>query len=92
MFSYRGTNSRTNTQVNIDPGAKTPMEEIEDQREALSSVSVCHYYLLSSEVVPRPRGVFKNPSRHLIKYHGFIFDFIQSPLPSSAAKELRDGV
>ena len=83
MFSYRGTNSRTNAQVSVDPGAKTPMEEVEDQREYSAlflSVSII-YYLLSWF----PGPVFKNPSR-LVKDHGFIFNFFQASSPTLSSQ------
>lgn len=71
------------------------MEEMEDQSEALGPVAVCHYYLSSSERVPMPTGVFKNPSRHLVEYQGFIFDFISFPsgpqLPRSTEEKKSDG-
>ena len=77
VFSYQGTNSRTNAQVNVDPGAETPVEEVEDQRERSAlflSVTIIYYLL---RWFPGP--VFKTPSR-LVKDHRYIFSFFKPPL------------
>ena len=64
-------------EVNVDPGAETPVEEVEDQRERSAlflSVTIIYYLL---RWFPGP--VFKNPPR-LVKDHRFIFNFFKPPL------------
>lgn len=71
-----------NAEVNIVPRRQDPCGGTRGSKGKPSAlVSPCHYYLWTSEVVPMPMGVCRNPSRYLVKCHGFIFYFIRLSPP-----------